>query len=156
MDKIQKQGLQSANLEVTQKCDSKCVSCNIWQMAKSPLSNNEAAQQERELDFDEHIQIINELKELGVKALQLHGGEPLLNTRLPEIEASSGGSGSPETVPIQVNDAKSKSNAPTERNIFGIPRWAASVRNQRRSPADRCRSRRRRGVRDTIVVDNGD
>ena len=28
--------LHGANLEVTQKCDSRCVSCNIWRMPETP------------------------------------------------------------------------------------------------------------------------
>ena len=47
--------LQSANLEVTQQCDSRCVSCNIWQFSKKPLNNDPAAMQDRELSFKEHI-----------------------------------------------------------------------------------------------------
>ena len=79
--------LKSASLEVTQQCDSRCVSCNIWQFSKKPLNSNKAAEQEPELSFKEHIRILNELKTLGSKAVQLHGGEPLLNLRLAELIA---------------------------------------------------------------------
>ncbi len=79
--------LQSANLEVTQKCDSRCVSCNIWRLPKQPLSNNKAFRQQQELSYTEHIRVLNELKALGCKAVQLHGGEPLLNRRLADLVA---------------------------------------------------------------------
>ena len=70
--------LSSANLEVTQKCDSRCVSCNIWRMPETSLSDKTASLPE-ELSFDQHIHILNELAKLGCRTVQLHGGEPLLN-----------------------------------------------------------------------------
>jgi len=79
--------LQSANLEVTQQCDSRCLSCNIWKLTKNPLSNRELSHTEQELSFEEQIHILDGLKALGCQAVQLHGGEPLLNKRLPELAA---------------------------------------------------------------------
>ena len=78
--------LSSANLEVTQKCDSRCVSCNIWKMPESSLTD-EAACGLKELPFGEHIRILDELADLGCKTIQLHGGEPLLNPRLADLVA---------------------------------------------------------------------
>ena len=86
-------GLQSANLEVTQKCDSRCISCNIWQIPNKPLSNKKATDQTQELSFMEHVRVLDELKALGTKAVQLHGGEPLLNARLAELVAHCSSSG---------------------------------------------------------------
>lgn len=82
-----KTDLQSANLEVTQKCDSRCLSCNIWKLSKKSLSDSEYSQTEQELSFQEHVHIIEDLKTLGCLAVQLHGGEPLLNKSLPELVA---------------------------------------------------------------------
>jgi MoaA/NifB/PqqE/SkfB family radical SAM enzyme len=83
---LQKQGLTSANLEVTQKCDSRCVSCNIWRMPESSLTDDTTSRRE-ELSFDDHTQILDELSTLGCKTVQLHGGEPLLNPRLADLVA---------------------------------------------------------------------
>jgi len=80
-------GLHGANLEVTQQCDSRCVSCNIWRMPETSLANNRSEIQQPELSFEEHIQVLSELEGLSCKAVQLHGGEPLLNPRLADLVA---------------------------------------------------------------------
>jgi radical SAM protein with 4Fe4S-binding SPASM domain len=79
--------LQGANLEVTQKCDSRCVSCNIWRMSETLLADNGSQIHEEELSFEEHIRVLSELRALGCRAVQLHGGEPLLNPRLADLVA---------------------------------------------------------------------
>ena len=80
-------GLQGANLEVTQKCDSRCVSCNIWRMSETPLADNRSQIHEEELSFEQHIRALSDLEALGCKVVQLHGGEPLLNPRLGDLVA---------------------------------------------------------------------
>ena len=79
-------GLISANIEVTQKCDSRCVSCNIWKIKTSSLADKAAARK-TELCYDDHIQILDKLAELGCRTVQLHGGEPLLNPGLADLVA---------------------------------------------------------------------
>ncbi len=83
--------LRSANVEVTQRCDSRCVSCNIWRMQDVPLQdsadrNNKVASFD-ELACKEHINVFDQLFEQGCRAVQLHGGEPLLNSHLDELVA---------------------------------------------------------------------
>lgn len=75
--------LKDATIELTQRCDSKCLSCNTWKMPNVSLSGS--GQRKQELSFEEHAKIIDEIKELGCQTIQLHGGEPLLYPRLPEL-----------------------------------------------------------------------
>jgi len=73
-------------LELTQKCNSRCISCNTWRMQRTLLNDNTAAPVE-ELSFQEHVRIIDELGRLGCKEIELHGGEPLMYPKLAELVA---------------------------------------------------------------------
>ncbi|WP_024832482.1 radical SAM protein [Ruminiclostridium josui] len=75
--------LKSASLEVTQKCNSKCISCKIWELPDCLLTKKETNL--NEINFEDHIRIVKELKELGCQEIELHGGEPTLYANLPEL-----------------------------------------------------------------------
>lgn len=81
--------LHSANVEVTQRCDSRCVSCNIWRMQNVSLQSSTdkkiRKQSFDELTCEEHVKVFDQLVKQGCRAIQLHGGEPLLNSRLHEL-----------------------------------------------------------------------
>ncbi|MBM3292580.1 radical SAM protein [Candidatus Bathyarchaeota archaeon] len=66
-----------ANFAVTYKCNSRCQTCNIWQIKKS----------EKELKIDEIKSFFKENNRLlsRVKSIQLTGGEPFLRGDLIEI-----------------------------------------------------------------------
>jgi MoaA/NifB/PqqE/SkfB family radical SAM enzyme len=68
-----------AMLEMTAKCNSRCIYCSCWQ-SSGHLASLSAAQC-REL--------IPGLQTLGVRRLILTGGEPLLNSDLPQIIRTS-------------------------------------------------------------------
>lgn len=77
--------LKSVNLEVTQKCNSRCISCQIWKMPNILFNKMETT--EKELKYEDHVRIVTELSQLGCKELELHGGEPTLYPELPELIA---------------------------------------------------------------------
>jgi len=56
-----------ANVKITERCNCRCITCNMWK--------NKG---EDELTVDEFTKIFEELKRIGVKTLILTGGEPLL------------------------------------------------------------------------------
>ncbi|MBS3159324.1 radical SAM protein [Candidatus Woesearchaeota archaeon] len=75
-------GIVSAKLEVTQNCNSKCVTCNFWKI--NTLMNEEPIDQEK-LSFEEFKKVIDQLNELKCQSLQLIGGETLLYKRITEL-----------------------------------------------------------------------
>jgi len=75
--------LKMVKLEVTQKCNSRCLTCSTWKISRQTLAKEEAAV--NELSLDEHIRIVEELKSLGCQYIELHGGEPTLYPHLPEL-----------------------------------------------------------------------
>jgi radical SAM protein with 4Fe4S-binding SPASM domain len=56
-------------------------------MSEMTLADKGSRIHEEESSFEEHIGVLSELKALGCKAVQLHGGEPLLNPRLADLVA---------------------------------------------------------------------
>ena len=57
---------QSAKIRLTKKCNFKCVMCGHWK------------EKETSLPKENIIKVLNELRELGVRRIQLTGGEPTL------------------------------------------------------------------------------
>ena len=65
-----------ACINVTENCNSKCITCSAW-----------ANRSRDELTTAEITQILAQLRELGITFLNLTGGEPLLRHDLPYIIA---------------------------------------------------------------------
>lgn len=57
----------AADIRVTQNCNSKCIACTWWK--KKPFD---------ELNTGEIIDVLNQLKQLGIEDVRFTGGEPLL------------------------------------------------------------------------------
>ena len=70
----------SAYIMLTDNCNSRCVTCNVW---KNSSVN--------ELTTEEIKNLLHQLKEMGIKELVFVGGEPLLRSDIGEVirEASS-------------------------------------------------------------------
>lgn len=66
---------------VTLRCSDTCEFCTIW--------NNEEYQSIRESDYQTIENKLKEIKNLGVKELNVTGGEPLLREDLPQILLSA-------------------------------------------------------------------
>ena len=65
-----------ANLAITYRCNSKCTTCNIWQIKNPPeLTPMDI----KKLFTENHVFLQN------VKSIQITGGEPTLHLQLPEI-----------------------------------------------------------------------
>jgi MoaA/NifB/PqqE/SkfB family radical SAM enzyme len=76
-----KQRLFFCNYWTTYRCNSRCGFCNIWRDPKlKDVPDAKFRDAERNLD---------DLKQLGVKAIDFTGGEPLLNHDLPQILSSA-------------------------------------------------------------------
>jgi len=67
--------LLSLDISLTRRCDYRCVYCYVGE------SNSHG----NELTYAEIIRLIDEARELGLKTLNLTGGEPLLHERYFEI-----------------------------------------------------------------------
>ena len=63
-----------AKIKPTNNCQSRCISCNYW---KEKFEN--------ELNFDQWINILDQIKASGVSELMITGGEPTLFRRLDEV-----------------------------------------------------------------------
>ncbi len=63
-----------AGISVTHNCNSRCITCNFW---KSESQN--------ELTLTEMVDILRQVRSLGITDLNLTGGEPLLRSDLPDI-----------------------------------------------------------------------
>ncbi len=57
----------AATIKLTERCNSKCITCNYWQKKTEDLIDTKTA-----VDF------IRDLARLGVKRIRFSGGEPLL------------------------------------------------------------------------------
>jgi MoaA/NifB/PqqE/SkfB family radical SAM enzyme len=64
----------SASLTLTERCNSRCITCNVWR--------HESAD---ELSTDEALGLLSSLKDIGVRSVILSGGEILLRRDLPRI-----------------------------------------------------------------------
>lgn len=73
--------LQLATLYLTERCNSRCVSCDYWRHGR------------RDIDLDTVRQLLPGLAELGVGTVLVSGGEPLLHPHWPEIAALLRGQG---------------------------------------------------------------
>ena len=67
-------------LLVSAKCNSRCVMCNVWKLAKK---NPEVL--DYELSTSEIKNLLRELSEIGTKRVFISGGEPLLREDIVEI-----------------------------------------------------------------------
>jgi MoaA/NifB/PqqE/SkfB family radical SAM enzyme len=63
-----------AVIYLTENCNSRCITCNFWKQKSRG-----------ELTTAEIIEVLPQLKQLGVSYLCLTGGEPLLRRDLPQI-----------------------------------------------------------------------
>ena len=67
-----------ASFKITENCNSKCLTCNVW---KNPP--------QKDPSLDEIKEIFENLKNGGIKILGLTGGEPLLRGDIIEIVKSA-------------------------------------------------------------------
>ena len=65
-----------ARIYVTHKCNSNCSFCDTHDKIYKDI---------HEMNLEQAITLIQQLREIGVKYLDLTGGEPTLNVNLPEI-----------------------------------------------------------------------
>ena len=63
------------SLKVTEKCNSGCITCNVWREQFS----------KPELTIEELGEIFYQLKEIKIKTIGLYGGEPLLRKDIGEV-----------------------------------------------------------------------
>lgn len=68
--------LKFAWLEVTQRCNMRCVHC---------YEGKEHFESDSPLSFEKWISILDELYEVGCNSIQFIGGEPTLYNKLPEL-----------------------------------------------------------------------
>jgi MoaA/NifB/PqqE/SkfB family radical SAM enzyme len=61
----------AAHIKLTENCQAKCVSCDYWK-----------SRWEDHIDTERAIDLINQIAALGIRALRLTGGEPLLRRDL--------------------------------------------------------------------------
>lgn len=66
---------KAATIKVTEKCNSKCITCDVW---KKDFSNEE-------LSTDKILSAEKELYKLGCRSLKLTGGEALLREGIERI-----------------------------------------------------------------------
>jgi len=62
------------DVKITYRCNCKCSICNLWKR-----------KQLNELTLEEHKNLLDQAKELGVRIVSYEGGEPLLREDLPQI-----------------------------------------------------------------------
>lgn len=72
--------LAHATIEVTQRCNSRCLSCNTWKIQKQALAKKKGEHEVEvsPLGLEEHKSIVDQVKDLGAVYVELHGGEPTL------------------------------------------------------------------------------
>ena len=61
-------------IDVTYRCNARCVMCNIWKAEKKP-----------ELTLEQFDQILSEPLFGGIERLMVSGGEPTLREDLPQL-----------------------------------------------------------------------
>ena len=64
---------KSASIVLTTKCNGKCGMCRIWKLESA------------EIEFNQAVKIIMDLKSFGINTINLLGGEPLLYDKLFEL-----------------------------------------------------------------------
>lgn len=68
----------NAQIELTLRCNARCVFCSIWQ-------RDFQKEIQQEMSTSEVKHIIDELEKLGVQVVNFTGGEPTLRNDLPEL-----------------------------------------------------------------------
>jgi MoaA/NifB/PqqE/SkfB family radical SAM enzyme len=67
------------SLKVTERCNSRCITCNVWrEQSDKP-----------ELAMAELEDIFYQLRDIGIKTIGLYGGEPLLRNDIGEVAAAA-------------------------------------------------------------------
>lgn len=61
-------------VEITRKCNSRCIQCSYWKKNNS-----------EEISVEKYTDLMEWSSRLGVKELQLTGGEPLLHSKIQDI-----------------------------------------------------------------------
>lgn len=72
---------QLATIKLTEKCNSRCITCNYWQDS-SKYTNTISTQKA--------IDVIGQLRDAGIKSLRFSGGEPLLRGDLFQVLSEFG------------------------------------------------------------------
>lgn len=65
--------LPTTILYITDKCNSRCISCDYWRYGRTNMS----------LELVDRL--VEELPRIGIRYILLSGGEPLMNPRWPDI-----------------------------------------------------------------------
>lgn len=68
----------SAVIYITEKCNSRCITCNAWKPKK-----------EEQLSTDTWIDILSQIRAAGFSSVEFVGGEPLLRPDLPKLTAAA-------------------------------------------------------------------
>jgi len=64
----------AGNIMATHNCNSRCLTCSMWNTKSS-----------EELSTEEMCDVMDQLKEVGVRRIGFSGGEPTLRTDLPQL-----------------------------------------------------------------------
>lgn len=65
---------KSAVIYITERCNSRCLTCTAWKN-----------QQESVLDTKTWMNILRQVRQIGIESVEFSGGEPLLRTDLSEL-----------------------------------------------------------------------
>jgi MoaA/NifB/PqqE/SkfB family radical SAM enzyme len=71
----------SAHVKLTENCQAKCISCDYWK-----------TRWDDSLNTDRAIDLVNQIADLGIRALRFTGGEPLLRRDFFEVLQKSNSS----------------------------------------------------------------
>ena len=66
-------GLPLVTLYLTERCNSRCVTCDYWRHGR------------RDVTLESVTRLLPELEALGTRTALISGGEPLLNPEWPQI-----------------------------------------------------------------------
>ncbi|MFC2146191.1 radical SAM protein [Acidobacteriota bacterium] len=89
--------LEMAKLELTQRCNSRCKTCSTWRI-QDTTTLSKRGEMNDELVYEDYERMIGELKTLGCKYVELHGGEPTLFKELPAVARKCFNSGIPTMI----------------------------------------------------------
>lgn len=67
---------RSATIKVTDRCNSKCITCDVWKRDSS---------KENEMNTKEFFDVLDDLREIGCNSIQLTGGEALIRDDISEL-----------------------------------------------------------------------
>ncbi len=69
----------AADLKITERCNSRCVTCDVWKSEyKKKYTKSEITKQEL-------LDVFYQFKDLGIKTIGFSGGEPLLREDIGEL-----------------------------------------------------------------------